>query len=40
MNAESSFTLHLEQLDGYEFKVRFDKPALLDMVVDEGPARS
>lgn len=35
MNVESSFTLHLEQVDGYEFKVRFDKPGLADLSVDE-----
>lgn len=36
MGAESSFTLHLEQMDGYEFKVRFDTPGLADLVVDES----
>lgn len=40
MSAESSFTLHLEQVEGYEFIVRFDKPGLAELVVDEGPPLS
>lgn len=40
MSAETSFTLHLEQVEGYEFKVRFDKPPSLELVLDEGPPLS
>ncbi len=31
----SSFTLHLEQLEGYEFRVRFDWPDVTDLKLDE-----
>jgi organic hydroperoxide reductase OsmC/OhrA len=37
MEVESSFTLHLEQVSGYEFRVRFDSPVLTDLIVDEPP---
>lgn len=33
----SSFALHIEQIDGYQFRVRFDKPQHADLVLDEPP---
>ena len=29
------FTIHLEQLEGYEFKVRFDVDSMADLITDE-----
>ena len=37
MPEKSEFTLELEQLDGYEFRVRFDLDGVDDLVVDEPP---
>jgi organic hydroperoxide reductase OsmC/OhrA len=33
--SSTSFTIHLEQLQGYEFKVKFDGTALADLHLDE-----
>lgn len=32
-----SFTFQVERVDGYEFRVRFDKEALGELLVDEPP---
>lgn len=37
MSEEARFTLTLEHLEDYEFKVKFDKKILDDMLVDEPP---
>jgi uncharacterized OsmC-like protein len=37
MSEQARFTLTLEHLEDYEFKVKFDKKALDDMIVDEPP---
>lgn len=37
MSEEGRFTLHLEQLEGFEFKLRFDWDGLPDLVLDEPP---
>jgi organic hydroperoxide reductase OsmC/OhrA len=31
------FTLHIEQIDGFEFRVRFDKDQFADLRMDEPP---
>lgn len=33
----SSFDLHIEQINGYEFRVKFDKPHHPELIVDEPP---
>lgn len=37
MQEESRFAIHLEHLQDYEFKVKFDWPEAPDMVMDEPP---
>ena len=37
MSEEARFTLTLEHLEDYEFKVKFDKKILDDLLVDEPP---
>jgi len=37
MSEEARFTLTLEHLEDYEFKVKFDKKILDDLIVDEPP---
>ncbi len=37
MPEEGRFTLHLEQLDDYEFNVKFDWESAPDIVMDEPP---
>lgn len=37
MGAQSSFTLELEQIRDYEFRVRFDWPDVPDLTLDEPP---
>lgn len=32
-----SFSLHIDHIDGYEFKIHFDRPSLEDLIVDEAP---
>jgi organic hydroperoxide reductase OsmC/OhrA len=34
-SGEFSFTIQLERMDNYEFKVRFDSPNLPEIIVDE-----
>lgn len=34
-DAVSSFALQIEQIDGYQFRVRFDKPQHADLLLDE-----
>jgi organic hydroperoxide reductase OsmC/OhrA len=36
-NPAGSFRLHIDHLDGYEFKIDFDRPDLAALVVDEPP---
>lgn len=33
----SSFDLHIEQVSGYEFRIKFDKPQHPELVLDEPP---
>lgn len=35
MSAGGSFTIHLEQLDAYQFNIKFDLPDAADLVADE-----
>ena len=35
MSAEGRFTIHLEHLEGYEFKVKFDWDSTEDALMDE-----
>jgi len=37
MSESSSFTLELEQLADYEFRVKFDWPEVSDLLLDEPP---
>lgn len=37
MSDDASFTLQLEQLNDYEFRVRFDLPDAADLKLDEPP---
>jgi organic hydroperoxide reductase OsmC/OhrA len=37
MSEEGRFTLELEQLDGYEIRVRFDRKQMADLTMDEPP---
>ncbi len=37
MSEEGRFTLHMEQLDDYEFNVKFDWESVPDIVMDEPP---
>ncbi len=37
MSEEGFFTIHLEQLEDYAFKVRFDLPKAADLLMDEPP---
>jgi len=37
MSIASQFTIHLVQVDGFEFEVRFDKPQFAPLRLDEPP---
>ena len=37
MSVEGRFTIHLEHLEGYEFKVKFDWPKTAEVLMDEPP---
>lgn len=37
MAEEHTFTIDLEQIEGYEFRVRFDWPGNAELLVDEPP---
>lgn len=37
MSEQTQFTIELEQLEGYEFKVRFDLDGIEPLLVDETP---
>ena len=37
MSEEGRFTLEMEQLEGYEFKLKFDWDKVADLVLDEPP---
>ncbi len=37
MSAEKQFSIELEQLEGYEFNVKFDLDTIDDLLVDEPP---
>ena len=37
MSEEGRFTIHLEHLQDYEYKVRFDWDQVPDLLVDEPP---
>ncbi|MBL8741527.1 MAG: OsmC family protein [Myxococcales bacterium] len=35
MDPAGEFTLHIDQVEGFEFRVRFDKPNHADLILDE-----
>lgn len=37
MDPAGEFTLHIEQVDGFDFRVRFDKEQYADLRMDEPP---
>ncbi len=37
MSGEKQFTIEMEQLQGYEFKVKFDLAGVDELLVDEQP---
>ncbi len=37
MSEDGRFTLEMEQLEGYEFKVKFDWDKVADLILDEPP---